>query len=210
MLEVGMYKKIAENVIAGLKKRNMEGYYCENRQEALQLVLSLMEPKGAVSWGGSATIKELGILDSLKEKNYELIEYKEADKKEIGSPIFQQAAGAEYFLMSSNAITADGMLVNIDGASNRVSSLLHGPKTVIIVAGVNKIVRDVESGINRIQTSVSPILAEKSGRKTPCGIKGVCTDCTSPDCMCCNIVITRRSRYNGRIKVIVVGENLGI
>lgn len=210
MLEAGMYKKIAENVIAGLKKRNMEGYYCENRQEALQLALNLMEPKGAVSWGGSATIKELGILDSLKEKNYELIEYKEADKKEIGSPIFQQAAGAEYFLMSSNAITADGMLVNIDGASNRVSSLLHGPKTVIIVAGVNKIVRDVESGINRIQTSVSPILAEKSGRKTPCGIKGVCNDCISPDCMCCNIVITRRSRYNGRIKVIVVGENLGI
>lgn len=210
MLEAGTYKKIAENVIAGLKKRNMEGYYCENRQEALQLALSLMEPKGAVSWGGSATIKELGILDSLKEKNYELIEYKEADKKEIGSPIFQRVAGAEYFLMSSNAITADGMLVNIDGASNRVSSLLHGPKTVIIVAGVNKIVRDVESGINRIQTSVSPILAEKSGRKTPCGIKGVCTDCISPDCMCCNIVITRRSRYNGRIKVIVVGENLGI
>ena len=119
-------------------------------------------------------------------------------------------SSADYFLMSTNAITRTGELVNIDGASNRLSSLLHGPKHVIIVAGMNKLVKTVEDGFNRIQTSVCPVTAERSGRKTPCGIKGVCTDCQSPDCMCCNIVISRRSRYNGRVKVILVGENLGV
>ena len=123
---------------------------------------------------------------------------------------FRVGGPADYFLMSTNAITRTGELVNIDGASNRLSSLLHGPKHVIIVAGMNKLVKTVEDGFNRIQTSVCPVTAERSGRKTPCGIKGVCTDCQSPDCMCCNIVISRRSRYNGRVKVILVGENLGV
>lgn len=210
MTERDAYRKMAEHVIGGLKKRNMEGYYCEDRREALELVLKLMEEKGTVSSGGSKTIRELGILEALQERGYEIIEYKEADKTAIGSPIFRQVAGADYFLMSTNAVTKDGELVNIDGASNRVSSLLHGPKTVIMVAGINKIVKDVESGVNRIQTSVSPILAAMSGRQTPCGIKGACTNCLSPDCMCCNIVITRRSRYTGRVKLILVGEDLGV
>ena len=100
--------------------------------------------------------------------------------------------------------------MNIDGASNRVSSLLHGPKHVVIVAGINKIVKTVEDGIHRIQTQTCPVIADKTGRKTPCGAAGFCTDCQSPDCMCCNIVVTRRSRYTGRIWVILVGETLGI
>lgn len=203
-------RKIAENVLEGLKKRNMEGFYCENREEAVKLVLDMIEPGASVSWGGSSTVSELGLLERLKERGTGMIEYPEKEKREAGSPIFQQVAGADYFLMSANAITVKGELVNIDGASNRVSSLLHGPKHVIIVAGLNKIVKTAEDGIDRIQTSVCPIIADKTGRKTPCGVKGVCTDCLSPDCMCCNIVITRRSRYSGRIRVILVGESLGL
>lgn len=210
MAEKDAYKKMAENVMEWLKKRNMEAFYCTDKSEAFELVLKLMEKKGSVSWGGSNTVRELGVLDCLRERGYEMIEYKEADKKEIGSPIFQQVAGADYFLMGTNAITLRGELVNIDGASNRLSSLLHGPKTVIIVAGINKLVRDVEAGIDRIQTSVCPVLADKTGRQTPCGLKGICTDCLSPDCMCCNIVISRRSRYTGRVKVILVGEAMGV
>ncbi|HIQ93486.1 MAG TPA: lactate utilization protein [Candidatus Copromonas avistercoris] len=204
------YENMAACVIEELKKRNMEGYYCEDRKAAADLVCSMVEKGAAVSWGGSETIKELGVLERLKEDGCEMIEYPEKEKKEIGSPIFAKVASADYFLMSTNAITRTGELVNIDGASNRLSSLLHGPKHVIIVAGMNKLVKTVEDGFNRIQTSVCPVTAERSGRKTPCGIKGVCTDCQSPDCMCCNIVISRRSRYNGRVKVILVGENLGV
>ena len=119
-------------------------------------------------------------------------------------------AGADYSVIGIYGITLRFELLNNDGASNRLSSLLHGPKTVIIVAGINKLVRDVEAGIDRIQTSVCPVLADKTGRQTPCGLKGICTDCLSPDCMCCNIVISRRSRYTGRVKVILVGEAMGV
>ena len=139
-----------------------------------------------------------------------MIEYPAREKVHIGSPIFQQVAGADVFLMGTNAITRSGELVNIDGASNRLSSLLHGPKQVLVVAGINKLVKTVEDGVHRIQTSVAPVLAERTGRKTPCAVTGVCSSCSSPDCMCCNIVITRHSRYTGRIKVILVGEALGV
>ena len=203
-------RRIAENVLEGLKKRNMEGYYCESREEAVKLVTDMIGKNDLVSWCGSSTVKELGILERLKERGTFMLEYPEEEKKEAGSPVFKEVAGADYFLMGTNAITVSGELVNIDGASNRVSSLLHGPKHVIIVAGLNKIVKTVEDGIDRIQTSACPVIADMTGRKTPCGVKGICTDCQSPECMCCNIVITRRSRYTGRIRVILVGEDLGI
>lgn len=203
-------RRMAENVIEGLKKRNMEGHYCETGEEAAKLVLEMIEPGSRVSWGGSDTVCSLGILDSLKERDVCMIEYPEQEKKTAGSPIFKEVVGSDYFLMGANAITVKGELINIDGASNRVSCLVHGPKHVIIVAGLNKLVRTVEDGIDRIQTQICPVIADKTERKTPCGVKGVCSDCHSPECMCCNIVITRHSRYTGRIKVILVGENLGI
>ena len=184
----------------------MSGYYCATKEEALQKALQLIPVNSSVGWGGSMTMEEIGLLNALKKGEYEAIDRTQGDPKEQAAKIFT----ADYFLMSTNAITRTGELVNIDGASNRLSSLLHGPKHVIIVAGMNKLVKTVEDGFNRIQTSVCPVTAERSGRKTPCGIKGVCTDCQSPDCMCCNIVISRRSRYNGRVKVILVGENLGV
>lgn len=129
-------RRIAENVIEGLKKRNMEGYYCESGEEAARLILDMIEPGASVSWGGSQTIRELGILDSLKDKDVCMVEYPEQEKKAAGSPVFKQVAGADYFLMGTNAITVKGELVNIDGASNRVSSLLHGPKHVILRQGL--------------------------------------------------------------------------
>lgn len=205
-----MNRKIAARVTEELKKRNMEGLYCETAEEAVKVVLDLIEPEALVSWGGSATLKETGLLERLKETGHNLLEYPEEEKRTIGSPVFSQVAGCDYFLMGTNAITLKGELVNIDGASNRLSSLLHGPKHVIIIAGMNKIVKNVEDGIHRIQTSVCPYIADQSNRKTPCAVTGICSDCQSPDCMCCNIVITRRSRYTGRVKVILVGETLGI
>lgn len=205
-----MNRKIAARVTEELKKRNMEGFYCENAEEAVNLILDMMEPEALISWGGSASVKEIGLLERLKETGHNLLEYPEEDRKAIGSPVFSQVVGCDYFLMGANAITLKGELVNIDGASNRLSCLLHGPKHVILVAGMNKIVKTAEDGIHRIQTSVCPYIADTTNRKTPCAVTGVCTDCQSPDCMCCNIVITRRSRYTGRIKVILVGEPLGI
>ena len=181
-------KRMAENVICNLKKRNMEGIYCRDKKEAVETVLSLIEPGASIGWGGSASIRELGTM---------------------GNPSYLGSCSADCFLMGTNAITVKGELVNIDGAGNRVACLIHGPKQVIIVVGMNKIVRSIEDGIDRIQTQACPIIADATGRKTPCGVKGICMDCQSPDCMCCSIVVTRRSRYDGRIKVVIVGENLG-
>lgn len=207
---MSIYQTMAETVIKELKRRNMESFYCPDRAAAAELICSLVPQGASVSWGGSATISQLGVLSRLEKAGCRMIEYPAREKVHIGSPIFQQVAGADVFLMGTNAITRSGELVNIDGASNRLSSLLHGPKQVLVVAGINKLVKTVEDGVHRIQTSVAPVLAERTGRKTPCAVTGVCSSCSSPDCMCCNIVITRHSRYTGRIKVILVGEALGV
>lgn len=203
-------RRMAESVIEGLKKRNMEGYYCASKDEAAKLVLDMLEPGSSVTWGGSESLKELALMDKIKSGNYHVIEYPPQEKEKTGNPIYGQAVCADYFLMGTNAITVKGELVNMDGASNRVGCLVHGPKHVIVLAGLNKLVRTVEEGYDRIQTQVCPIIADGSNRKTPCAAKGLCYDCHSPECMCCNIVITRHSRYDGRIRVILVGENLGL
>ena len=187
----------------------MEGIYCRDKKEAVETILSLIEPGASIGWGGSASIRELGILDELEKSGHEMRDYPMKDKETMGNPSYLGSCSADCFLMGTNAITVKGELVNIDGAGNRVACLIHGPKQVIIVVGMNKIVRSIEDGIDRIQTQACPIIADATGRKTPCGVKGVCMDCQSPDCMCCSIVVTRRSRYDGRIKVVIVGENLG-
>ena len=189
-------KRMAENVICNLKKRNMEGIYCRDKKEAVETVLSLIEPGASIGWGGSASIRELGILAELEKSGHEMRDYPMKDKETMGNPSYLGSCSADCFLMGTNAITVKGELV-------------HGPRQVLIVVGMNKLVRSIEDGIDRIQTQACPIIADATGRKTPCGVKGVCMDCQSPDCMCCSIVVTRRSRYDGRIKVVIVGENLG-
>lgn len=203
-------KRMAEHVLQGLKKRNMEGFYCATADEARDLVMELMEPGSKVTFGGSQSVKSLGLKEKIEAGDYQILEYPMEEKREAGSPVYGEIVCADYFLMGTNAITVDGALINVDGASNRVGCLVHGPKHVIILAGMNKLVKTVEDGYHRIQTQICPIIADATERKTPCGVAGYCADCHSSDCMCCNVVITRHSRYTGRIKVILVGENLGI
>lgn len=203
-------RRMAEHVIEGLKKRNMEGFYCGTKEEAAKLIMEMIEPGSKVTWGGSASVGALGLKEAIQAGDYKVIDYPMEEKEKAGSPIYGQVVCADYFLMGTNAITVNGELINVDGASNRVGCLVHGPKHVIVIAGLNKLVRTVEDGYNRIQTQLCPIIADATNRKTPCGVAGFCTDCHSPECMCCNIVVTRHSRYTGRIKVVIVGENVGI
>ncbi len=203
-------KRMADHVIEGLKKRNMEGYYCATKEEVADLIMGMLEPGSKVTCGGSRSISDLGLMEKIKGGEYTVIDYPMHEKEIAGNPIYQNVVGADYFLMGTNAITVNGELINVDGASNRVGCLVHGPKHVIVIAGLNKLVKTVEDGYNRIQTQICPIIADATNRKTPCGVAGFCTDCHSPECMCCNIVITRHSRYNGRIKVVIVGEHVGI
>lgn len=204
------YQTLANTIIKNFKKRNMEAFYCDTKEKATELALELMKDGGSVGMGGAESVKECGLLDAVKNADFlHFIDRSLATTDEERRAVFLETMAADYFLMSSNAITIDGELVNIDGNANRLACLLHGPRQVIIVAGMNKIVDDVEAGIQRVGTHAAPPNAARLGTRTPCAALGHCGDCHSEDCMCCQIVITRHSRHKGRIKVILVGEELG-
>lgn len=203
------YKIKAENLIKNFRKRNIQGYYCEDSKSAAEKVLELMAENTSVSWGGSMTLKEIGIFEELKNKDYKLIDRAEAQNSKEKEEIYHQALNADYYLMSSNAITQDGKLVNVDGNGNRLAALIYGPKNVIIVAGMNKVSIDEESAVKRVRNQAAPANSVRLEQKTPCSKTGYCKSCQLNDTICCQTVITRRSRQDGRIKVILVGEELG-
>lgn len=203
------YEKQASTMIKNMEKRNFEGYYVSTAAEAKEKVLSLMEEGASIGWGGTMTMKEIGIFDAIREKNYILIDRAVAKTPEESREIYAKTVMADYYLMSTNAITLNGELINIDGNGNRVACLMQGPKHVIIVAGMNKVVSDVESGYLRVKNTASPPNAVRLNKETPCAITGKCGDCYLPDCICSHTVITRRCGVPGRIKIILVGEELG-
>lgn len=203
------YELLADTIIDKFNRRSIEGYYCDNSEEALQMAKRFLTPGCSISWGGSETLNEIGLLDALQSSDYVLYDRSTAKTPEEKSELYGKIVTCDYYFMSSNAITMDGQLVNIDGNGNRVACLITGPSNVIVIAGMNKIVKDVDTGIDRIQNMASPPNVLRLGYNTPCSELGRCTNCLTDDCICCEIVITRKSRIPGRIKVILVGEELG-
>ena len=203
------YKNLSNTVLKGFEKRFMEGYYCETAAEAKELALSLVPTGVSASFGGSVTLDQTGILDALRSReDITLFDRATASNIDETKKIMHDALSCDYYFMSSNAITADGELVNIDGNGNRVAALIYGPENVIIVAGMNKIVKTVEEGISRTRNIASSQNCIRLGKNNPCAINGVCANCLA-DTICDQIVITRASRVPKRIKVILVGEDLG-
>jgi len=203
------YENVAKTIISNLEKRQMEGFYCEDSTAAVKKVLELVPEGSVVSWGGSVTLDETGVMDALKSGNFNLIDRTVAKTAKEKQEILAKAICSDFFFMSTNAITLDGELVNVDGAANRVACLCAGPSNVIIVAGMNKVVTNVEDGHNRVRNIAAPKNTVRLNKNTPCASKGKCYECFSPDCICSQIVVTRRSSIPGRIKVILVGEELG-
>ncbi len=199
----------AESIIKNLEKRNMEGYYFETASACTEAILAAMPAGSTIGWGGSESLKECGLLDAIRGGSYELLDRGSAKTPEEARQLYSKTVLADYFLMSSNAITLEGELINIDGNGNRVACLIQGPSHVIIVAGMNKIVPDIQSGIGRVRNTACPANAIRLNRNLPCAATGVCHDCLSPECFCCQVVVTRRSMHPGRIKVYLVGEELG-
>lgn len=202
-------KLLAEKTIEGLQKRNMLGYYAETKEEAVKIALSLMPENSVIGWGGSATLAELCLLDKIKEGNYKCLDRNVAETPEEKERLQREMFFADYFLMSTNAMTCDGQLINIDGVGNRVSALIYGPKNVIVVAGINKICDTYESALSRARNKASIPNVIRFNCNTPCQKTGKCMDCLSPETVCCQFVHTRFSRIKDRIKVIIVGEELG-
>lgn len=202
------YANTADTIIKELKKRSMMGFYCETCEDAVKTVLSLIEEGSTVASGGSMTLEESGVLSAIKKGNYTYIDRLAAKTEDEKREIYARTVMADTFLMSTNAITLDGQLVNIDGNGNRVACLITGPRQVIVVAGMNKIVTTVEEGIDRVHNIAAPPNGVRLGLETPCSKIGKCADCFSKQSMCVQTVITRMSR-NERIKVVLVGEELG-
>ena len=203
------YETLAASIIKELEKRQMEGYYAASKEEALQLIQSYLTPEVSAAYGGSMTLEALGFPKTLIDSGCTFYD-RFADRTPAAQrEIFGKIATADYYFMSTNAITSDGILVNIDGSGNRVASLIHGPQNVIIVAGMNKLAPSLEAAIERARNTAAVPNCIRLNKNTPCTKTGKCMNCQSPDCICNQIVITRRSMIPNRIKVILVGESLG-
>ena len=197
---------LAQKVIAGLKSRNMTGYYAATREEACRFALDMIPEGSSVTMGGAMSAHEIGLVKALKDGNYNFIDRDEYEDKRAAMLL---AYDADFFLSSVNAITNDGVMVNIDGNSNRVSAIAQGPKKVIFIVGMNKVCDDVDGAMKRARNVAAPINAQRFGLTTPCVKTGACMDCKSPDTICCQFLITRYSRHADRIHVILVNDNLG-
>lgn len=192
-------------VIKGLQSRNMTGYYAEDKEAALKQALELIEKNSTISMGGCTSAHEIGLVQALQEGNYQYLDRSKMEPREG----LLAAYDSDVFLSSANAMTSDGILVNIDGNSNRVSCIAQGPKKVIFIVGMNKVCDDLDSAMKRARNVAAPINAQRFEVKTPCKETGKCFDCKSPDTICCQFLITRYSRHTGRIHVILVNDNLG-
>ena len=198
-------EKLAQVVIKGLQSRNMTGYYAADKEEALAQALKLIGEESSVSMGGCESAHEIGLVKALQEGNYQYIDRSKMSPRDG----LLAAYDANVFLSSVNAMTSDGVLVNIDGNSNRVSCIAQGPKKVIFIVGMNKVCSDLDEAMKRARNVAAPANAQRFDVKTPCKVSGKCFDCKSPDTICCQFLITRYSRHEGRIHVILVNDTLG-
>ena len=203
-----MYDKKGPKVAENFNKRGFEAYYCPTKEEALKKAISLIPESHVVSWGGSVSIDEIGLRPYVLEHR-QVIDRETAKTPAEKQDIMRKALTCDTFIMGTNAATEDGQLYNIDGNGNRVAALIFGPKQVVVIVGMNKVEPTLEAAITRARTVASPINMQRFSKKTPCAVTGMCADCNSPDSICNQMVRTRRCAPVGRIKVILVGENLG-
>ena len=197
---------LAQTVIKGLERRNISGFYAANRQEALKKALELIPEGSTITMGGCMSAREIGLVDAVQGEKYHFIDL---DKYDDPREAMLAGYAADVFLASCNALTSDGILVNIDGNSNRVSMIAQGPRKIVFVVGMNKVCGDLDSAVARARNVAAPINAQRFDLDTPCRKTGTCANCKSADTICCNFLITRHSRHTGRMNVILVNDELG-
>lgn len=201
-----MNKRI-ERTVAALKANNMNAYHISSREEMFDVLASLIPPESKVGYGGSMTLTDTGVIDWLRwKKDITLF-----DRANSDNPIDCQrmCLVSDVFLASSNAVTENGWLYNVDGRGNRVAAMIFGPKKVILVVGCNKIVPDIDSAIKRIKCTASPANAIRLNKDTPCAKTGVCMNCKSDDRICRDYVAMGPQLEKNRINVLILDECLG-
>ena len=200
------FEKLAPTLIKALERRNHSAFYAASVDEAREIALSLIPEGSSVGWGGSVSMAKTGIIPALREKGCTLL-----DRAASGDAdrTLREIFFADFFLGSTNALSEDGVMVNVDGTANRIAAMAFGPANVILFVGRNKVVKTAEDAYQRARYIASPINADRFDIKTPCKVTGSCADCLSPDTICCQVLTTRFSRKKGRIKVILINEDLG-
>ena len=201
--------KLAQKLVNNLRRRNFEAVYCPTSAEAVEQISAMIPDGSSVSWGGSMTIRDMGLTAALHKRDLKLLDRDLAATPDEAQRIYREAFSADYYLSSVNAMSEDGVIVNIDGNGNRVAAITFGPKKVILVVGLNKVAQDVQSALARARSTASPINAARFDIKTPCRTDGVCHNCNSPESICNYIHFMRNSHPAGRHTVVLVGEDLG-
>ena len=200
---------LGNRVVKALESRNMEAYYVKTKDAALAKALELIPEGSSISWGGTMSAQEIGLTDALHKGNYDVYDREQVETREEKEKIAHQALNCDFFIGSTNALSEDGVLVNVDGNANRVAAFAYGPKNVLLIVGMNKVVKTEADAMSRARNEAAPINAQRFGVDTPCVKNGSCFNCKSPQCICCQILITRFSKVPKRTKIILVDENLG-
>ena len=204
------YNKRAQELIKHLASRHFEAYYCESKEQALHKALELIPEGASVGWGGAMSAQEIGLMDAVRAGNYAAIDRDAVTDPAEKTAMMKKAMLADVFITGANALSMDGQMVNIDGSGNRVAAIVYGPETVLVIAGMNKVVDTLEDAVTRARTVAAPRNNQRFPFKTPCEVTGTCADCKSEGCICNQILITRNCRPVGRIKFVLVGEELGL
>lgn len=203
------YEKRGKLLVKNLKSRHFDAYYCATAREALEKALELIPEGASVGWGGATSAQQIGLMDAVRAGKYTAIDRDRCKTQEERAEAMRDCLQADFFVTGANALSMDGQMVNIDGIGNRVGAIIFGPKNVLVIAGMNKVMDSLESAVNRARTVAAPINEQRFRGNTPCAVTGTCSDCKSDDCICNQIVITRGCRPAGRIRFILVGEELG-
>ena len=204
------YEKRGNILVKNLRSRHFDAYYCATAEEALAKAMELIPQGASVGWGGAMSAQQIGLIDAVRAGNYHTIDQETCRSPQEREQAMRDCFGADVFLTGANALSLSGEMVNIDGIGNRVGAIIYGPKEVLVIAGMNKVADTLEQAVVRARTVAAPRNQQRFLRETPCTVTGTCADCKSADCICNQIVITRHCRPAGRIKFILVGEELGL
>ena len=202
-------EKIAEKLKKNLGKRNIEMFYLEKKEEITELIKKFVNEKDIVSYGGSVTLKETGVLDFFRNGDYNLLDRDACETREEKDEIYRKSFYADHYFLSASAVTMDGEILNVDGNGNRIAAMIFGPKKVFIVIGINKLTADIKEAEERIKLYSGPMDAKILSKNTPCTITGECSDCKSPERICNKYLVYKREMNPERMKVILINEVLG-
>lgn len=204
------YEKRGKMLVKNLQSRHFDACYCATRAEALEKALAWIPEGASVGWGGAMSAAQIGLIDAVRQGNYIAYDREKCATMEERDAVAAKCFSADVFLTGANGLSIDGQMVNIDGMGNRVAAIIYGPKTVLVIAGMNKVTDCIEDAVKRARTVAAPANQQRFQLENPCTVTGTCVDCKSVSCICNQIVITRHCRPVGRIKFILVGEDLGL